>query len=131
MISDAVRYNVLYFVLGILYLFLSAGDLFAGWMGFRNDTKKTIIIQEVFAGNPQPRLGRPQKLFAGEAVRDRPAFPGQRKFNIFDGKNPNQPIYVGTFLNPQPKDNILYSIKSDGKGGVTVEAITSNPGTMK
>jgi hypothetical protein len=112
-------------VLGAIVALAAADSAFAGWMGFRNDTKETIVIQETIVINNAPKTGRPQRLFAGEAVRDTQAIGGQRKFSIYDPKKPAQPIYTGNFPCPLLNENILYSFKSDGKGGITVEAIKS------
>lgn len=97
----------------------------AGWMGFRNDTNGTIVIQETVNIGGQPRLGRPQRLFVGEAVRDMPAAGGQRRISVFDPANPNMPIYTGNFNCPAANENILYCIRSDGKGGITIDAVKS------
>ena len=113
------------YLLGVAVALSSAAPSFAGWMGFRNDTKDTIVIQETMVVNGLPKVGRPQRLFAAEAVRDAQCVGGQRKFSVFDPKNPNHPIYTGTFPCPALNENILYSLKSDGKGGITVEAIKS------
>jgi hypothetical protein len=94
-------------------------------MGFRNDTRDTIIIQETTVTGGQTRLGRPQRLFAGEAVRDTPPGGAQRRISVFDATNPNQPIYSKDFPCPAANENILYSIKRDAKTGITIEAIKS------
>jgi hypothetical protein len=36
----------------------------AGWMGFRNDTSNTLVIQEAITEGRTPRFGRLQKLLA-------------------------------------------------------------------
>jgi hypothetical protein len=110
-------------LLGVSIACAGADPVSAGWMGFRNDTKETIVIQESVTVNGKPKPGRPQRLFAGEAVRDAQSTGGQRTFSVYDPKNPNQPIYTGNFPCPAANENILYSLKSDGKGGINVEAL--------
>jgi hypothetical protein len=95
----------------------------AGWMGFRNDMKDTIVIQETLVINGQNKPGRPQRLFTGDAIRDTQFVGPQRRISIFDLKNTKQPIYTGNFNCPAANENLLYCIKSDGKGGVTIEVI--------
>ncbi len=99
-----------------------AGSAIAGWMGFRNDTKETIVIQETVVVNGQARPGRPQRLFAGEAVRDVGGV-GQRQLSVFELKNPNQPIFTDGFACPASNENMLYLLKSDGTGGIATESV--------
>ena len=101
----------------------AVGTVSAGWMGFRNDTANTLVIQESIPTGGKVRPGRLQKLFASETVRDTPQASGQRQFQIFDSNNPDKPIYSGSFPTPDKNENILYVIKSDGKGGLTIEAL--------
>jgi hypothetical protein len=108
-------------LLGSLVVLASADFVFAGWMGFRNDTKDTIVIQETMTVNGQPKLSQPQKLLVGQAVRDTLNVGAQRRFSIYDPKNPNVPIYTGNFNCPAANENILYILKPDGKGGITVD----------
>jgi hypothetical protein len=100
----------------------------AGWMGFRNDTSNTLVIQEAISEGKAPRFGRLQKLFSSETVRDTPQGTGQRQFLIFDANKPDKPLYTGSFPTPAKNENILYVIKSDGKGGLTVEALKTPAG---
>lgn len=121
----SLRYFGICTLLGAGALVASASDSQAGWMGFRNDTKDTIIIQETLTIGGQPRLGRPQRLFTGEAVRDTPPVGGQRRITVFDANNPNQPIYTGNLPCPAANENILYCIKKDAKGNIAIEPMKS------
>jgi hypothetical protein len=102
---------------------LAAGPASAagGWMGFRNDTGGTLVIQETVASRP----GRPQKIFANETVRDTPGGAGPRVFAIFDLERPGKALYSGPFPVPGAGENVLYVIKSDGKGGLTIDVVKS------
>lgn len=102
-------------LLGAFILLATADGVFAGWMGFQNQTKDTIIVQEA--------QGRPQRLFSGESTRDNTAPGGQKSISIIDPKNPNKPLYTGTFATPSATENILYVIKMDAKGAITVETV--------
>jgi hypothetical protein len=89
-----------------------------GWMGFRNQTGMTLILQETYANG---RQGAAQKLFANETLRDTPTANGQRKFTIFNAKEPDKPIYTGSFACPVNRESVLYILKSDGKNGLLIE----------
>ena len=99
---------------------VAAGGADAGWMGFRNDTAQTLVIQETVSTS---RPGKPQKIFANETVRDTPAAGVQRTFTIADAAHPDKPLYTGRFAAPADAENVLYVIKSDGKGGLLIEAV--------
>ena len=101
-------------------LFALAGPADAGWLGFRNDTASTLVIQETGAAG---RPGKPHKVFANETVRDASSAGPQRTFAIFDPAKPDRPLYTGRFPTPADNENVLYVIKSDGKGGLLVEAV--------
>jgi len=103
-------------LLGSLTLLGGSARADAGWMGFRNDTSGTLVLQEM--GN---RPGRPQKIFANETVRDTPAAGAARKFAIYSADKPETPLFTGVFPAPADNENVLYVIKSDGKGGLVVE----------
>jgi hypothetical protein len=103
-------------LLGFLTLLGGAVRAEAGWMGFRNDTSGTLVLQEMGA-----RPGRPQKIFANEIVRDNPADGAARKFAIYSADKPDKPLFTGVFPAPADNENVLYVIKSDGKGGLTIE----------
>lgn len=108
---------------GLVLTLAGPASAFAGWMGFRNDTNLTLVVQEVVVVNNVPKPGKPQKMNNGDVIRDtQVGAGGQRQFLIFDSKNPNQPIYTGNFPCPKANENILYAIKLDPKGAVTIDA---------
>jgi hypothetical protein len=112
----------------LLVVLAVSGPVDAGWMGFRNDTATTLVVQEsVSAG----RTAKPQKIFANETVRDTPPAGAQRTFTIVDPAKPDRPLYTGRFAAPADNENVLYVIKSDGKGGLTIDAIKSPVGVSK
>jgi hypothetical protein len=107
-------------LLTLLVLFADAAQAGAGWMGFRNDTGMTLVIQETVASRP----GRPQKIFANETIRDTPPSPGAtRTFVIYESGKSDKPLHTGPFPAPATAENVLYVIKSDGKGGLMFEAV--------
>jgi hypothetical protein len=101
---------------------LAAADLNAGWMGFRNDTKETVVVQETIVVNGKEKPGRPQRLNTGEAVRDTQC-QAQKQITIYNAKDTTTPIFTGNFACPAANENVLYIIKTDAKGVITVEPI--------
>ena len=93
-------------------------------MGFRNDTAKTINVQESVPSGSGSKPGLSQKIFANETVRDSSARTGtQRTFTIYDAAKPDKAIYTGQFSIPGENENILFILKSDGHGGIVVETV--------
>lgn len=98
----------------------------AGWMGFRNDTSATLVIQETLTVGTSSRQGKPQKIFSTETVRDTPASSvTHRSFTISDSAHPDKPLFTGRLPCPATNENVLYVLKLDGKGGLIVEAVKS------
>jgi hypothetical protein len=112
-----------FILLGAAFALIGAESASAGWMGFRNDTKDTIVLQETIIVGGQAKQAKPQRLFTGEAVKETQWTGVQRKISIFDTKNPNTPLHTANFPCPAANENFLYAIKSDGKGGITIETI--------
>ena len=112
--------------LACLVALAAVGRADAGWMGFRNDTSMTLVVQEAGA-----KPAKPQKIFANETVRDTPPAGAQRSFSITDAAHPDKPLYTGKFSTPAANENVLYVIKPDGKGGVTIETVSSPAGVSK
>jgi len=112
-------------LLSVACALLGVRETHAGWMGFRNDTKETVIVQETIVVNGQAKPGRPQRLSSGEAVRDTQCVGGVRKMTVYDADKPNQPLFSGNFACPAANENLLYVIKSDGRGGITIETVKS------
>ena len=81
-----------------LVLLAAVGRADAGWMGFRNDTSATLVIQETGRHS-----AKPQKVFANETVRDTPPAGAQRTFTISDSAKPDKPLYTGRFAGPAAK----------------------------
>jgi hypothetical protein len=93
----------------------------AGWMGFRNDTQTTLIIQETPTAG---KSGKPQKIYSNETVRDmQSGAGGQRTFTISDAAHPEKPLYTGAFTCPASNENVLFVLKLDGKGVLVVEPV--------
>jgi hypothetical protein len=118
-------------ILTSLLILANPGHVFAGWMGFRNDTQMTLIVQESVTTGKSTRAGKRQKIFANETVRDSVASSGNRTFTIFDSAKPDKPIYTGSFPSPPGNENFLFVLKSDGKGGLIIEAQRNSASVSK
>ncbi len=104
----------------------------AGWMGFRNDTRSTLVIQETLPSGAVGRAGKPQKIYTNETIRDTSASSGgHRSFTIVDSSNPMRVIYAGQFPCPAAHENVLFVLKFDRKGGLLVEAVRTPSGISK
>ena len=119
-------------IVPILLLLADLSSASAGWMGFRNDTAKTIIVQETVPTSTGSRPGLSQKIFANETVRDSSTRTGgQRTFTIYDASKPDKAIYTGQFSVPGEDENILFILKADGRGGIVVEAVRHTTTTKR
>jgi hypothetical protein len=108
---------------GVLALTILTSS-FAGWFGFRNDTKETVVVQETVVVNGVARPGKPEKLNSGDSVRDSQICPNnQRKFTIYDSKG--NVLYTNLLPCPAANENILYAIKLDAKGKIALDPIKS------
>jgi hypothetical protein len=120
------------FLLALLFAAAAPAVAGAGWMGFRNDTQSTLIIQETVPAGTTGRAGKPQKIYTNETIRDTPpSSGGQRTFTIADSTKPEKPLYTGAFTCPAANENVLFVIKFDSKGGVVIESIRTPAGISK
>jgi hypothetical protein len=109
--------------LGIALTMARADVVLAGWMGYKNETNDAIVIQETIVVNGQQKPGRPQRLEAGQSTRDTQCQGTQKQISIFNPKNPNTALFTGNLACPGVNENILYIIRSDGKGGITLQPV--------
>ena len=122
----SLRHFTVCLFLGLAVWLVDSNSASAGWMGFRNDTGNTLVIQETVAS----RGVRPQKIFANETVRDTPpSTVTVRTFTIYEAGKRDQPLYSAQFPTPDPGENILYAIKLDGRGQIKIEAVRTPSAT--
>jgi|GEM_PF-7122325 len=122
----SLHHRLVRIVLPLLLLILLPGSSSAGWMGFRNDTTATLLVQETVKVNDKPLLGRVQKLIFGESVRDNSKGEHvEREFSIYDSRNPKVPLIVQKFPCPKPEENIIYALSFDAAGNLEWKAISS------
>jgi hypothetical protein len=111
-------------LLGLLILLADPTRVLAGWMGFRNDTGMTLVIQETVTIGAATRQGKPQKIFANETIRDTPPVGGgQRSFTISESGKAEKVMHKGNFASPAANENVLYVIKLDAKGGIAIDTV--------
>src|SRR5688572_7523112 len=94
------------FRLGIplLAALLAAGPADAGWLCVKNETKFTLVIQEV-PGRPGQKRGKAIKLLPGEVHREYQSAAGEKKIQVFDSRRPTKPLWSG---------KLSWSAKGDG-----------------
>jgi len=119
-------------LLGLLILLADPTRLLAGWMGFRNDTGMTLVVQETVTIGAATRQGKPQKIFANETIRDTPpAGTEKRMFAISESGKTDKPLFTGNFGCPAANENVLYVIKLDAKGGIVIDTVKTPVATPK
>ncbi len=74
---------------------LLSRDAVAGWVTFKNDTPKTLVVQEFTTINGKKVCGKPYKLLPGESFREFHAIPGIKNYEIVDAANAANPLWSG------------------------------------
>jgi hypothetical protein len=72
-------------ILALLVLAAAPVSSWAGWLGFRNDVKDSIIVQSSPVTN-RVVFGRPKTMVAGEVAWESVLLPGNRLIRIYDSK---------------------------------------------
>jgi hypothetical protein len=97
----------------------SCGVAQAGWITLKNDTNKTIVVQEIVDVNGQVKRGKPTSLLPGETLREFLPSPTVKKIEVFEAQNSNKAMWSGS-LNCK-EDSQTYSVSStEGKVSVTL-----------
>jgi hypothetical protein len=111
------RSRFLAFVLSALVAVASAGAADAGWITFKNDSNKAIVVQEVVIVNGTQVRGKPTKLLAGESFREFQNTPGIKSYEILDAANLPAAIWSGNL--GCKNDSQSFSVTTvNGKVGV-------------
>jgi hypothetical protein len=115
--------------LAVLLLAAAPASSSAGWLGFRNDIKDTIVVQSSPATNRGvvPALGRPKAMVAGEVAWESLLVPGNRQIRIYDSNK----VLIYTKTIPVVGD-LFFSIQLDPKTNavqlVPIKAPVKPPG---
>lgn len=109
------------FILSIAAIALLAPDSGAGWVTIKNETGKTVYLQE-----PQPegllpgflqRRRRPTRMLPGESYKEFQADPGEKSLDVYDAAAPAKPVHKA-ILKWGPTDaTFVLSAESDAKSG--------------
>jgi hypothetical protein len=83
------------FALAVLLTVASAGLADAGWVSFKNDTGKAIVVQEVVIVNGRIIRGKPTKLLAGESFREFQNTAGVKSYEVFAAGNIQTTMWHG------------------------------------
>jgi len=74
-------------ILALLVVAAAPVSSWAGWLGFRNDVKDSIIVQSSPVTNRGAAVfGRPKTMVAGEVAWESVLLPGNRLIRIYDSK---------------------------------------------
>jgi hypothetical protein len=84
----------------------------AAWLGFRNDLKMVVIMQELPAG--QAIGGQIRRLFPGEAALDFLLNPVTLSIVVIDGRNQKLVLYQGAI---KVQGDEFYSLRQDPTSG--------------
>lgn len=95
-----------------------AGAARADWVTIRNDTGKTIVIQETVVTNGRVQRGKPTTLLPGNTIREFIPGPTTKKIEVFDAQK--QSLWSGS-LNCKD-DTQTFSVGAAG-GKVTVDLV--------
>jgi hypothetical protein len=102
----------------------SAGVAEAAWVTIKNDTGKTIVVQETIVVNGKVKRGKPTNLLPGETIREFIPGPTTKTIDVFDAQNPRQPAWSG---NLNCKDEAQTFSVSAANGKVTVSQVANPP----
>lgn len=61
----------------------------------RNETNRTIVVQEIVTQNGQIKRLRPVRLLPGESVKQLDSVPVARTFEVYDAQSPMMMLCVG------------------------------------
>jgi hypothetical protein len=65
----------------------------AAWLGFRNDTNGTIVVQGASIVNNLPRWGKPYRLLPGEVYWENILVQGNKLIAVYNVNQPNRPLH--------------------------------------
>jgi hypothetical protein len=65
----------------------------AAWLGFRNDTNGTLVVQGASIVNNGLRRGKPNRLLPGEVYWENILVPGPKLIEVYDIRQPNRPLH--------------------------------------
>ncbi len=98
--------RLLLHALALIAVTAIAGPASAGWICVKNETKASLIIQEV-PDHPGAKRGKLVRLLPGEVYREYQPAAGARKVQVYDARCPGQPLCVDKMVWPAKGDVTL------------------------
>jgi hypothetical protein len=111
----AHRHKPFAFLAAIIAAIALANFADAGWVTFKNDTNKAVVVQEVTIVNGKAVRGKPTRLLAGESFREFQNTAGVKSYELFDA-NSNS-LWTGN-LNCKNDSQSFSITTAQGKVGV-------------
>jgi len=97
-----------------------AGNAEAGWVTIKNDTTKTLVLQETVTTDGTVKRGTSIRLLPGETVREFRTTPAVKSVVVFESAKPATTLYRGELSCTEECQT--FSITCDGKT-TTVKAV--------
>src|SRR5262245_54827962 len=87
------------FLTALFVICLATGISEAGWVTLRNDSSRTLIVQEMTkAPDGTVTRGRPTRLLPGETLREFRAGPMMKTIEVYDMQAPTKPLFSGRLI---------------------------------
>ena len=102
-------------------LLASVGSADAGWVTIKNDTTKTLVLQETVTTDGTVKRGTAIRLLPGETVREFRATPVVKSVVVCDSQKPGVALFRGDLKCTDEQQT--FSITCDGKT-TCVKAVT-------
>ncbi len=120
----SLQSRLLTVVAALAVVLVSAGAAEAHWVTIKNDTGKTITVQETVVVNGQTKRGKPTNLLPGETLREFLPGPTVKRLEVLDAQNSNLSLWCGN-LNCKD-DNQTFSVTVSG-GKVNIGQVANAP----
>ncbi len=82
-------------------------------MTIKNETTKTVVVQENVVVNGQIKRGKPINLLPGETLREYLPGPTTKRIEVFEYQNPNEAVWSGSLSCKEDKQTISITTTND------------------
>ena len=110
--SAARRTRVFSSLAAVLALMMSSGAAMAGWVTFKNETNRVIVVQWSVESNGQVKRCRPVRLLPGESVREF-RNPHVLSVEVYDDQKPTRLLHTGNLK--VGGESQAFSVNADGR----------------
>ena len=107
-------------VAAALLVVTTASGAAANWMIIRNDSGKSLVVQETQTVNGKVKRGKVSNLLPGETLREFLPTPTTRGVEVFDARNPDKPVWSGSL---ECKNRTQTFSIANSQGNVTVSPV--------